>query len=50
MVMYFTEFDKLGINQTVKQFEECDKQALARSLWVSHRENIDVILAQVHSF
>ena len=33
------DFEELRIIQTLKEFNECDKLALARSLWIHNRNN-----------
>ena len=39
-VLYQSEFTSKSISQPIKDFDGCDKHALARSLWISERDNI----------
>lgn len=38
MLLYLADFEELKIQQTLKEFISCNKDALARSLWVSHSD------------
>ncbi|KAJ3287176.1 hypothetical protein HK104_008726 [Borealophlyctis nickersoniae] len=38
-LLYLADFEELRIVQTIKEFEDCDKEAFVRSLWVSHRND-----------
>ncbi|RUS30176.1 rough deal protein C-terminal region-domain-containing protein [Jimgerdemannia flammicorona] len=51
MLLYLADFEELKIQQTLKEFIGCDKDALARSLWVSHSDEPKVGIGSpyVHS-
>ncbi|KAI9026821.1 rough deal protein C-terminal region-domain-containing protein [Hyaloraphidium curvatum] len=36
MLLYLADFEELRIPQTIKEFTNCDKAALVRSLWLNH--------------
>ncbi|ORY44198.1 hypothetical protein BCR33DRAFT_717267 [Rhizoclosmatium globosum] len=36
ILLYLIDFEELRIVQSVKEFNECDKESLARSLWLNH--------------
>jgi kinetochore-associated protein 1 len=36
LLLYFADFEELRIVTSLKDFLDCDKEALARSLWVNH--------------
>ncbi|KAJ3029823.1 UNVERIFIED_CONTAM: Kinetochore-associated protein 1 [Siphonaria sp. JEL0065] len=36
MLLYLIDFEELRIVQSIKEFNECDKESLARSLWLNH--------------
>ena len=38
MLLYLADFEELRIIQSLRDFGECDKEALARSLWLYHRD------------
>lgn len=38
MLIYLADFEELRIIQSLKDFSNCDKGALVRSLWVNHGE------------
>lgn len=40
ILLYMRDFEKLNIPQSINQFESCNKTALAKSLWLSHRNSI----------
>ncbi|RKO93327.1 rough deal protein C-terminal region-domain-containing protein, partial [Blyttiomyces helicus] len=42
-LLYLADFEELQIVQTTKDFDACDKEALARSLWVNHRDEPKVV-------
>lgn len=42
MLLYLADFEELRILQSLKEFHECDKLSLARSLWLHHRDDIRV--------
>lgn len=53
MLFYLADFEEMRIVQSLKvgmmqnyhkEFNECDKLALARSLWIHNRNNTKVIL------
>ncbi|ORX95635.1 hypothetical protein K493DRAFT_371980 [Basidiobolus meristosporus CBS 931.73] len=43
MLLYLADFEDLRISQTLKEFNACDKEAFARSLWVKHSEEPKVV-------
>jgi hypothetical protein len=43
MLLYLADFEELRIIQTIKEFDVCDKEAFARSLWVNHGNEPKVI-------
>ncbi|KAJ3414397.1 hypothetical protein HDV05_006671 [Chytridiales sp. JEL 0842] len=43
MLLYLADFEELRIVQSIKDFEKCDKEALARSLWVNHSNEPKVL-------
>lgn len=42
MLLYLADFEELRIIQSLKEFHECDKLSLVRSLWLHNRDNIKV--------
>ncbi|KAJ3130716.1 hypothetical protein HK100_007634 [Physocladia obscura] len=36
ILLYLLDFEELRIVQSIKEFDDCDKEALARSLWLNH--------------
>ncbi|KAH9273082.1 hypothetical protein BASA83_004659 [Batrachochytrium salamandrivorans] len=40
MTMYLKEFQDLNIVQSLQYFDQCDKGAFVRSLWLSHHNNV----------
>jgi hypothetical protein len=36
MLLYLADFEDLKIAQSFREFNACDKAALARSLWLTH--------------
>ncbi|KAI9349126.1 rough deal protein C-terminal region-domain-containing protein [Obelidium mucronatum] len=36
MLLYLIDFEELRIVQSIKEFQDCDKESLARSLWLNH--------------
>ena len=42
ILLYLADFEELRIIQSLKEFQDCDKLALVRSLWLHHRENVKV--------
>ncbi|TPX76095.1 hypothetical protein CcCBS67573_g02645 [Chytriomyces confervae] len=43
MLLYLLDFEELRIVQSIKEFDECDKEALARSLWLNHGGEAKVV-------
>ncbi|KAJ3089821.1 Kinetochore-associated protein 1 [Quaeritorhiza haematococci] len=43
MLLYLADFEELNIIQHIKDFSDCDKEALARSLWVNHGNEPKVV-------
>ncbi|KAJ1540472.1 hypothetical protein HK096_010889, partial [Nowakowskiella sp. JEL0078] len=43
MLLYLADFEELRISQTLKEFTSCDKEALARSLWLNHNSESKVV-------
>ena len=43
MLMYLKEFEELRIVQSLQELHSCDKGALARSLWLSHRNDLKAL-------
>ncbi|KAK9768761.1 hypothetical protein K7432_000363 [Basidiobolus ranarum] len=43
MLLYLADFEDLRISQTLKEFNACDKEAFARSLWVKHSDEPKVV-------
>ncbi|KAJ3048663.1 hypothetical protein HK097_010321 [Rhizophlyctis rosea] len=43
MLLYLADFEELRIIQSLRDFGECDKEALARSLWLYHRDKPKVV-------
>ena len=43
MLLYLGDFEDLRIVQSLKEFNECNKLSLVRSLWLHHRDNIKAI-------
>jgi hypothetical protein len=41
-ILYLNECEAIGMKQTNEEFLSIDKDALARSLWLSHRNNLTV--------
>jgi hypothetical protein len=35
-LLYLSDFEELRIIQKITDFQKCEKEALARSLWVNH--------------
>jgi hypothetical protein len=40
-LLYMKDFEILNISQSFNQFNSCNKMALAKSLWVTHRKSVD---------
>ena len=45
MLLYLMDFEELSISQTLKEFTVCDKESLAKTLWLSHRNDPKVGLS-----
>ncbi|KAH9247870.1 hypothetical protein BASA81_014514 [Batrachochytrium salamandrivorans] len=45
MTMYLKEFQDLNIVQSLQYFDQCDKGAFVRSLWLSHHNNVKYTFA-----
>jgi hypothetical protein len=43
MLLYLADFEELRIIQSLKEFNECQKLPLVRSLWLHHRDNIKAV-------
>ncbi|KAJ3027579.1 Kinetochore-associated protein 1, partial [Rhizophlyctis rosea] len=43
MLLYLADFEELRIIQSLREFGDCDKEALARSLWLYHRDKPKVV-------
>jgi hypothetical protein len=44
MLLYLEDFESLQIIQSLRDFAECDYEALARSLWVKYKEEPKALL------
>ncbi|KAJ3186082.1 hypothetical protein HDU85_001000 [Gaertneriomyces sp. JEL0708] len=42
VLLYLADFEELHIAQSLYEFEECDKEAFVKSLWVGYKDNIKV--------
>ncbi|KAI8911677.1 hypothetical protein EDD86DRAFT_203002 [Gorgonomyces haynaldii] len=38
LLLYLLDFEQLKISQSLSEFEKCDKEALVKSLWLTHRD------------
>ncbi|KAI8802925.1 rough deal protein C-terminal region-domain-containing protein [Cladochytrium replicatum] len=43
VLLYLLDFEELRISQSSKDFVQCDKEALVRSLWLMQRDDIRVL-------
>ncbi|KAI8621551.1 rough deal protein C-terminal region-domain-containing protein [Chytriomyces sp. MP71] len=43
ILLYLLDFEELRIVQTIKEFNDCDKEALVRSLWLNHSSETKVV-------
>jgi Rough deal protein C-terminal region len=41
LLLYLQDFEQLRITQSLSEFEKCNKKALAKSLWISHRNSVE---------
>ncbi|KAJ2454421.1 hypothetical protein EV183_001547 [Coemansia sp. RSA 2336] len=42
-LLYLADFEFVGIPQTISEFLDCEKPALARSIWVEHHQNPNAV-------
>jgi hypothetical protein len=42
-LLYLIEFEQISMSHAMKDFQKCDKHSLARSIWLSHRDNITAL-------
>lgn len=40
LLLYLQDFEQLRITQSLSEFEKCNKESLAKSLWLTHRNNV----------
>ncbi|KXS20915.1 hypothetical protein M427DRAFT_348724 [Gonapodya prolifera JEL478] len=43
MLMYILDFEELSLAMTLNEFDACNKEAFARSLWINHGSNIKAV-------
>ena len=48
MLLYLGDFEDLHIAQSLRDFADCDYEALARSLWVKYKEEPKALLLIVN--
>jgi hypothetical protein len=48
MLLYLADFEELRIIQSLKEFQDCDKSSLVKSLWLHHRSNIKAVQLIAH--
>ena len=50
LLLYLLDFELLKFPQSLSEFEKCNKDALAKSLWLSHRTEKTVFFIEARDF